>query len=99
MEMIRVRNNLRRPVMFRIPGMSVRLGPGQSVRLPGHCKETPELKRLCLRKSLSILEEEETALLDTGPGAEAGKEEEKRKKPGKKKSGKKNEKSQPLEEE
>jgi hypothetical protein len=56
MNMIRVKNNLRRPVLFRIPGQSVRLGPGQAIELPGHCKDAAELKALYLRNALSLSE-------------------------------------------
>lgn len=58
MEKIKIRSNLKRPLMFRIPGETIRLAPGESTEIPEHCLETQELKKLCLQNSLSVLREE-----------------------------------------
>ena len=77
MENIKVTNKARKPVSFMALGHSVRLGPGESVELPGYCREAPELKKLCLRESLSVTKKE-----NEHPGREPGdktvKEEEKK---------------------
>jgi len=99
MEKIKVKNNLRRPVIFRVPGKTIRLGAGQKTELPGHFKEAQELKTLRLRKCVSVLEvleekteekEEKTGEKKEKPVQETGKIETKDKKPGKasKKAGK-----------
>jgi hypothetical protein len=54
---IKLRNNLKGPVIFRIPGRSVRLAPGRSVDLPSQFKDAAELKKLCFRKAVSLMEE------------------------------------------
>jgi len=89
MEKIKVKNNLRRPVIFRVPGKTIRLGAGQETELPGHFKAAQELKTLCLRKCVSVLEEkteekeEKTEEKKEESVEETGKIETKDKKPGK----------------
>jgi hypothetical protein len=82
MEKIKVKNNLRRPVIFRVPGKTIRLGAGQETELPGHCKEAQELKTLYLRKCVSVLEEKKEEKKEK-PVEETAKIETKVKKPGK----------------
>lgn len=59
MEKIKIKNNLRRPVIFRVPGKSIRMSPGQVAEIPGYYKEARQVKKLCLRNSLTILKVEE----------------------------------------
>ena len=73
MEKIKIRNNLRRPVTFRIPGKNIRLAPGGSAEIPEPCLETPELKKLCLQRSISVLREKKE-LAKTVAKAKSGKE-------------------------
>jgi hypothetical protein len=80
MEQIKVRNNLRRPVMFRVPGKSIRLSPGQSTEIPQHCLQARELKKLCLRNSVSILREKKEEPIKIEPETGTIKEDEKKEK-------------------
>lgn len=47
-ERVRIHNRFAgRPLMFQIPGRSVRLGPGESETVPKDCLRAHELKSLC----------------------------------------------------
>lgn len=95
---IKVRNNLKGPVLFRVPGRSVHLPPGGAVQLPGHFKDAAELKKLCLRQAVSLLEEKPEKI---EPAPDAGEEvkEEKEKKKNKSVKGAAKKKSKPKEQE
>lgn len=55
MKMIEIKNNLGRPVIFRVPGSSIRLGPGESVSLPEAYTESPELEQLLRKQALRAI--------------------------------------------
>lgn len=57
MEKIEIKNNTRRPLMFRVPGRSIRLSPGGTLEIPRIYLEAQELKKLRLNHSISVLEE------------------------------------------
>lgn len=44
---VKIRNNCRRPLVFRCPGETIRLGPGEEREGPEVWLTSAELKRLC----------------------------------------------------
>src|SRR2546427_735101 len=72
-ELLKIVNNERRPVMFRITGRTIRIGPCGMTEIVGeHHASAPELRALCAKGTVQILK---TSTADTeeppkGPAAE-----------------------------
>lgn len=59
MEKIKIRNNERRTLIFRVPKRNIRLAPRESIEIPKSCLEAQEVKKLLLQNSLTLLKEKE----------------------------------------
>jgi len=72
---LKIVNNERRPLMFRIIGKTIRLDPGEMVELPGeHHAAAPELRALSAKGAVQILRTHSTETAETAaPEAASGK--------------------------